>query len=216
VTIARVVGKGRIEAMTAEAFTAACKDWSRTFVDVGTGDGRYARAIASERPDWLVIGIDALAEPMEETARKAKRDNLLFVRASIESVPSELHGIADVVTVMLPWGVLLEGIVLARDDVLRGLAALCGPAARVEVTLNGEIWHDSTPLRFVDLPVPTPEYVADVVAPAFARAGIDVGAARWLDASEAKNIPSTWARKLGHRRAHPKFLRFERIATESG
>jgi len=211
-TIARVVGKGRIDDMTAQAFAAARAGSSHTFVDVGTGDGRYARAIATERSDWLVIGIDALAEPMEEAARKAKRDNLLFVRASIESVPVELHGIAEAVAVMLPWGALLDGIVLASDDVLRGIAALCAPGARVEVTLNGEIWHDSTPARYADLPLPTPEYVGDVVAPAFARAGIDIGAARWLDASVAKDIPSTWARKLAHGRAHPKFLRFDGVA----
>ena len=72
---------------------------------------------------------------------------------------------ADEVYVQLPWGVLLEGIVLARDDVLGGIAALCRPGARVVVTLNGEIWLDSTPARYEQLPVPTPEYVAEVIAP---------------------------------------------------
>jgi hypothetical protein len=207
-TIARVVGKGRVEAMSAQEFEAVRAPAQCVFVDVGTGDGRYARSVATERHDWLVVGIDALAEPMEDAARKAKRNNLLFVRASIESIPAPLRGVADIVGVMLPWGALLEGIVLARDNVLRGIAALCAPGGRVEVTLNGEIWHDSTPARFADLPLPTPGYVTDVVAPGFARAGIDIGPARWLDAEEATAIPSTWARRLGHGRSHPKFLRF--------
>ena len=72
--------------------------------------------------------------------------------------------------VILPWGGLLEGIVLARADVIGGLAALCRPGADVVVTLNGEIWLDSTPARYEQLPVPTPEYVAELVAPGFARA----------------------------------------------
>jgi 16S rRNA (adenine(1408)-N(1))-methyltransferase len=211
-TIVRVVGKGRVAEMTRAEVEAARTGMARTFVDVGTGDGRYARAIATDHSDWFVVGIDALAEPMEEAARKAKRKNLLFVRASIESIPTELRGVADTVSVMLPWGALLEGIVLARDDVLVGLAALCAPGARVDVTLNGEIWLDSTPARFTDLPLPTPEYVAAVVAPGFARAGIEVGPARHLTATEAKGIPSTWARRLGHGRAHPNFVRFEGVA----
>src|SRR5690242_18865169 len=120
-TITRLVGKGRVEDMTADAFAATRQRLSNTFVDVGTGDGRYARAIATERPDWLVVGVDALAEPMEEIARKTKLANLLFVRASIESLPSELRGVADAVSVMLPWGALLEGVVLADENVLRGI-----------------------------------------------------------------------------------------------
>jgi 16S rRNA (adenine(1408)-N(1))-methyltransferase len=211
-TIVRVVGKGRVAAMTNEEFEAARSGMERTFVDVGTGDGRYAREVATEQPRWLVIGIDALAEPMEEAARKAKRKNLLFVRAAIESVPAELHRVADTVSVMLPWGALLEGIVLARDDILHGIASVCAPGGRVEVTLNGEIWLDSTPARFADLPLPTPDYVAEVVAPGFARAGIDIGPARELTAAEANGIASTWARKLGHGRDHPTFVRFDGIA----
>jgi hypothetical protein len=73
--------------------------------------------------------------------------------------------------------------------------------------LNGEIWEDSTPARFADLPVPTPEYVGSVIAPAFADAGIAIEPARYLDAAEAKALPTTWARKLGHGR-HPRFIAF--------
>ena len=89
---------------------------------------------------------------------------------------------------MLPWGRLLEGIVLPDDEVLRGIATLCRPGARVDVTLNGEIWEDSTPVKFRHLPPPTPEYVAEVVAPAFGRVGIDLEPARWLHAAEAKAL----------------------------
>ena len=102
---------------------------------------------------------------------------------------------------------------LARDDVLGGIAALCRPGARVVVTLNGEIWLDSTPARYEPLPVPTPEYVADVVAPGFARRGIELGAARYATAEEAKALPTTWARKLGHGRDHPRFVQFDGVAS---
>jgi len=202
--------------MTAAAFEVLRARHDRVLVDVGTGDGRYARALALTAPDTLVIGMDALEEPMGESARKANRrpdkggcPNLLFVRASVERVPEEMRACADTVTVMLPWGRLLEGIVLGDEAAWSGLAALAKPGGRFEITLNGEIWESSTPARYADLPVPTPEYVARVVAPAAATVGIELGEARLLNAQEAKTLPSTWARKLGHGRSHPRFVRVE-------
>lgn len=215
-SIHRVVGTNRTVAMTASAFEILRARHDRVLVDVGTGDGRYAHARALTAPDTLVIGMDALEEPMGESARRANRrpdkggrPNLLFVRASVEQVPEELRACADTVTVMLPWGRLLEGIVLGDEAVWRGLASLAHPRGRFEITLNGEIWESSTPARYADLPVPTPEYVARVVAPAAATVGIELGPARLLDAEEAKALPSTWARKLGHGRPHPRFVRVD-------
>jgi len=193
--------------------------FARALVDVGTGDGRFAYHQATEHPDALVVGIDALDEPMGEVAAKAGRKparggrpNLVLVRASVEHLPDELRAFADTVTVVLPWGRLLEGIVRAQPDVVGGVAALCRPGAAVRVVLNGEIWLASTPARYESLPLPTPEYVAEVVAPAFARAGVVVSDARVLSAAEAKALPSTWARRLASGRAHPTFVAFEGVA----
>ncbi len=211
-SVVRVLGKGRTAEMTAEELAARRAAADRTVVDVGTGDGRYAYLVASEHPEWFVVGVDALEEAMAETAAKAARKpakggrpNLVFVRASAEALPAALHGIADEVDVLLPWGRLLEGIVQGDPDVLGGLAALGG---ELVVVLNGEIWEDSLPVRFAELPVPTPDYVAEVVAPAFATVGITIGPAEYLPAAEAKALPTTWARRLGHGRPHPRFVRF--------
>ena len=217
-TLTRVIGKDRTEAFEAGALSELRARHETTAVDVGTGDGRFAYHLASTDPTRLVIGIDAHDEPMGEIAAKAARKparggraNLLLVRAPIEMLPPELHAVADEVSVQLPWGSLLEGIVLARDDVLGGLAALCRPGARLSVTLNGEIWLDSTPARYEDLPVPTPEYVAEAIEPEFRRRGVDLGPARYLTAAEAKALPTTWARRLGHGRTHPRFVYFEGV-----
>jgi len=214
--LTRVVGKSRTAEMASTELTELRASAARTIVDVGTGDGRYAYALASAHSDWLVIGLDALDEPMGETAHKALRKpvkggraNVVYVRAAVEALPGELLGIADEVHVLLPWGRLLEGIVLAHADVVTGLAALSRAGARVDITLNGEIWEESTPTRYAQLPVATPEYVAGVVAPGFARAGIELAPARYLSADEAKAVPTTWARRLGHGRAHPRFVHFE-------
>jgi hypothetical protein len=153
--ITRVVGKGRTAVLTPDAFAAVRARFPDVAVDVGTGDGRYAYHLATADPGRLVIGLDALAEHMGERAATASRKparggrpNLLFVHSAIEALPAELEHVADEVYVQLPWGRLLEGIVLAHGEVLGGIAALCRPGARVIVTLNGEIWLDSTPARY--------------------------------------------------------------------
>jgi len=221
--LTRVVGRGRVRELSETELDQLRAGAARTVVDVGTGDGRFAYARATAHPDWLVIGIDAIDEPMGETAQRAMRrperggrPNLLLLRASIEQVPGELMDAADEVTVVLPWGRLLEGIVCPDEEVPLGLASLCRPGAAVSIILNGEIWVESTPARFRDLPDPTPEHVATVVAPAFAEAGIRLSAARWLEADEAKALTSTWSRKLGHGREHPRFLNIDGVACSLG
>jgi 16S rRNA (adenine(1408)-N(1))-methyltransferase len=60
-------------------------------LDLGTGDGRYVLAAATERPDTLVIGVDANAAGMAEASRRAARraalPNALFVVAAAEHPP---------------------------------------------------------------------------------------------------------------------------------
>lgn len=212
-TLTRVVGKGRTEPIERADLDAHRRRALRTVIDVGTGDGRYPYALATEHDDWFVIGIDALDETMGEVAYKAGRkpakggrSNVVYLRAAIEQVSEDLRDIADDVHVMLPWGRLLEGIVVPDAGVLQGLALL-GP--RLHVVLNGEIWESSLPVRFDHLPVPTPEYIAATVAPALSAAGIAIGPARYLTAVEAKSLPTTWARRLGHNREHPRFVTFD-------
>jgi len=215
-SLVRVLGKGRTEIMDDAELAARRAAAGRAAVDLGTGDAHYAYRLAVAHPQWLVIALDALDEPMADVARKAARKpakggvtNLVLLRASAEALPSALEGIGDEVTVLLPWGKLLEGIVLAHDDVLRGVASLLRPSGRLTVTLNGEIWVESMPARYGHLPVPTPEHVAEIVAPGFARAGVEIGPACYLTAEDAHSLPTTWARKLAHGRAHPRFVRFD-------
>ena len=111
-------------------------------VDLGTGDGRFVLATAAADPGRFVVGIDPVAGAMADASRRAARPagkgglpNALFVVASAEALPPELRGIADLVTVNLPWGSLLRGA-LALDPVTAdGIAALVRPGGRVELLL---------------------------------------------------------------------------------
>ena len=66
-TLTRVVGKGRTSEMPASELEAMRGAYVKCAVDVGTGDARFAYHLASERPDWLVLGLDV--QDLSEKAR---------------------------------------------------------------------------------------------------------------------------------------------------
>ena len=60
-------------------------------IDLGTGDGRYVLRAAAERPNTLVIGLDANTAAMAAASRRAARrnalPNALFAVAAAEHPP---------------------------------------------------------------------------------------------------------------------------------
>ena len=72
-TLVRVVGKGRNAPMSGEELEVMRGRYEHCAVDAGTGDAHYAYHLASERRDRLVVGLDALDEPMGEIAYRAAR-----------------------------------------------------------------------------------------------------------------------------------------------
>jgi 16S rRNA (adenine(1408)-N(1))-methyltransferase len=173
-------------------------------VDVGTGDGRTAYRLARANPDWLVIGVDPAWQRMVETATRSARKearggapNLLLVCASIEAVPAELHGIADEVLALMPWGRLLRGIVLGEADVCGGLRAVARPGATLDIAVGTSIWRDPVPLEIRDLPELTVGYARDVLADRLAACGWRLTDVERLSAAEVARVPSSWARRLG-------------------
>ena len=166
-------------------------------IDLGTGDGRAALALAQAEPTALVIGMDADAASMAETSRRAARGvarggrpNLLFVAAAAESPPAELIGLADEVRILFPWGSLLRGV-LGRDaHVARGIAALARAGATVTATLSvtpadgigGVGAIDSATLGDIDDDLRT--------------AGLRLTGSRRIDRDEVRATRSTWGRRL--------------------
>jgi 16S rRNA (adenine(1408)-N(1))-methyltransferase len=166
-------------------------------VDLGTGDGRAVLTRAAAEPTSLVFGIDANAASMADASRRAARPatkgglpNARFVVAAAETPPPELAGIADLVTVLLPWGSLLRGV-LGRDDaVTTGIATLVRPGGRIEVLLapsdrDGVEWPaDATALRVL-------------AGDAWCRRGVEVRTVAVATSLDLAAVPSTWARRLG-------------------
>ena len=166
-------------------------------IDLGTGDGRAALALARAEPNTLVIGVDADAASMAETSRRAARaatrggrPNLLFVVAAAEAPPAELMAIADEVRILFPWGSLLRGL-LGRDArVARGIAALARPGASISATVSVTAADGVGGIGALD--AATIGHLGDDLR----TAGLRITGSRSLDRDEVRATRSTWGRRL--------------------
>ena len=68
----RVIGKRVVELSAAE-FAALRERHTAVLLDVGTGDGKHVLHVARERPDLLVVGLDANADALRKTSAKAAK-----------------------------------------------------------------------------------------------------------------------------------------------
>ncbi len=168
----------------------------RVVVDLGTGDGRAVLARAAAEPNSLVLGIDADAAAMATASRRAARRperggrrNAWFVVAAAERLPPELLGVASLVTVTLPWGSLLAGV-LGRDaEALRGLASIVAPGGRVQVVYSVER-RDGLPFATIDATA------RDAIGDAWASVGFALEGLRPTTSDDIETLHSTWARRL--------------------
>jgi 16S rRNA (adenine(1408)-N(1))-methyltransferase len=166
-------------------------------IDLGTGDGRAVLARAMAEPRTLALGMDANAASMIESSRRAAkpghkggRPNAVFVVAAAEAPPPELTAIADEITITLPWGSLLAGV-LGRDDrVAAGVAALLAPGGLVRSIVSTASCDGR------DLPV-LDERLSAVIADAWTGHGLTLAGFRPATAAELAGTHSTWARRLG-------------------
>jgi 16S rRNA (adenine(1408)-N(1))-methyltransferase len=166
-------------------------------IDLGTGDGRAALALAQAEPTTLVIGVDADSASMAETSRRAARaaarggrPNLLFVVAAAESPPAELIGLADEVRILFPWGSLLHGV-LGRDDrIARGIAALARAGATVTVTISVTPADGIGDVRALDAAT-----IAELQRE-LGSSGLRLTGSRRVDREEVRATRSTWGRRL--------------------
>jgi 16S rRNA (adenine(1408)-N(1))-methyltransferase len=176
-------------------------------IDLGTGDGRLPYALARADPGRLFVGIDANADGLREVSGRAARarlGNLLYVRAPVEDLPPELAGVADCLTVVLPWGSLLAAVARPVVSVLRGIRGLCRPGARLSVLLSVSARDRSEAAR-LGLPALDEAHLRGALAAGYEAAGFAVGAVRLLDREALAGWPSTWARRLAQGRPRPVF-----------
>jgi hypothetical protein len=145
--------------------------------------------------------VDANAAALQQRsgrAARAGRTNLLYVRAAVEELPSELLGVADRITVVLPWGSLLTAVAHTASPLLAGIHGLARPGARLTVVLALDPQRDRAELLRLGLPAPDAAFLDGPLAEAYAAAGFAASAIRSLTPAQLADWPSTWAGRLAH------------------
>ncbi len=165
---------------------ARLANYNRITLDLGTGDGKFAFHHAQAFPHHFVIGVDSCRENLRDSSR-AKLPNLLYVIASAQALPQELHGLVSHVTINFPWGSLLESLLTGDPRLMSGLESVLGAAGRLEVRLNGgALTEQGWSL----------EDGAECIRENLESAGWRVGNPAMMDVHALRKFPSTWAKRL--------------------
>ena len=176
--------------LDAADLAALARGYAEVLLDLGTGDGRYARALARAHPDWLAIGLDACREGLCDRSRKVPPGgNALFVIANALALPPALAGLATRVAVNFPWGSLLRGLLNGDPALLDGLHAVARPGAILECRLNGGAlaeagWALDDGAARVRRALREAGFVSAPTGPTH------------LDARALRACPTTWAKRL--------------------
>jgi 16S rRNA (adenine(1408)-N(1))-methyltransferase len=203
--VMEVIRGKRVMMLEAAALAEALSGYDEVHMDIGTGDGRFARYMAQECPRWLVIGVDACRENLYAGSRRAPA-NTLFVIANAQALPPGLNGLAGQVTINFPWGSLLGGLLEHDSDVVAGLRRVMRPGGRVEIRLNaGALAEAGWSL----------EDGADQVRDVLAASGFAMRSALVMPAGELKRLPTTWAKRLAFGR-DPRAICLAGVQRSSG
>jgi 16S rRNA (adenine(1408)-N(1))-methyltransferase len=173
---------------TREELLAKIAPRPRVLIDVGTGDGRFVYRWASAHPDTFCIGVDPAADRMREVSHRVTRKpargglpNALFVVASAQSLPDELSGLADTISINFPWGSLLEALVRPDPEVLARLRRLARDGAELIALLNQSVLDDRPYAERLHLPELTEARIDEALRPAYLSAGFEIRESRLLE-----------------------------------
>jgi len=173
-------------------------------LDVGTGSGKTIYNNALRNPNNYYIGLDSCAAGMfENSARMAKLEkkrkcaNALFVVSTIENPPEELYGTADMISVILPWGSLRDGIIKADTRIIKSLRLLGKEKTRLSILTGYDQKIEQSEMIEKELPVLSMEYFKKIALKYYEHKMklLDI---RTVDNKGLKQVDSDWAKRLAY------------------
>jgi 16S rRNA (adenine(1408)-N(1))-methyltransferase len=165
---------------------------------------RRARA----NPQELVIGVDADARAMGDASRRAAASarrgglaNAIFIAAAAEQLPGPLAALADEITIALPWGSLLRGLLSVDAQLTAGIAQTLRPGGLLTILISATD-RDGAADGYV---LESDDDARDF-ATRLACAGLHVVGCRRADRSDVETLSSAWGKKLGIPDRRPAWL----------
>lgn len=199
--------------MTPSEWMDLCKNYRQIYVDLGTGEGEYAFRQSQKNSDVLYVGIDACQEVMSEYAikseKRAKKQsirNLVYVVATAEALPEELTGIADKITIHLPWGSLRDGLVKGCPVLLSNIRKIARLGATIDICITYSSDIEESMMIKRELPALTPSYVKETLQNLYRPFGIEIKKTQVLSNRDLIKLDTKWAKKLGYGKMRESFL----------
>ncbi len=205
--------KGKKETpLSREELIALTAGYKRVCLDIGTGDGKNVYRKALSDPETFYIGLDPVKENMEDIAVKLTKKpekgglpNVLLVVASAEKMPPELYETADKVTVLFPWGALLEGVIKPLEEFLAAFYSAAKPGAEFEfITTYSDSYEEAT-IGSRRLPELTSEYLKGEYTAALKKHRLEITDITEYDNEFVKGFDSKWAKRLAFGRKRKFF-----------
>ena len=135
---------------------------------------------------------------MSGRASRQRVTNLVYLRAALAELPGELRGVADRVSVVLPWGSLLAAVARPDEQALAGLRGACRPGATLTVVFGADVSRDHGELARLGLPPLEAAVLPERLRDGYAAAGFRLGDVHALPGRELAGWPSSWAKRLAH------------------
>lgn len=196
----KVEGK-RQHPVSSGEIAALASGYQHCLVDIGCGDGRFVLRQARADRACLCVGIDANADAMRESARRAAAKparggmpNAIYIVSSLEALPDDLAGIATRLTIQYPWGSLLRILIEPDRTLLEKIARLAVAGAPFTVLINLSVFDDPGYAARLDMPPLDESRFRERLMPTWAELGLVVeSVATQRESAEAS---SSWGKRL--------------------
>ncbi|MDR2337934.1 MAG: 16S rRNA (adenine(1408)-N(1))-methyltransferase NpmA [Deltaproteobacteria bacterium] len=204
-------GKHEVILSQKELVAKVCQ-FKSVHLDLGTGDGKQVYRYAKNNPDTLYIGIDAVKANLVEISSKITKkpmkgglNNVILVISAIEELPTELQNIANSLTIFLPWGSLLEGLVKPVASFLKNIVFVAKNSTSFEFVITYSELFESSEIQRRQLPDININYFNEMYRATLKELGLIIENIEVLDNEDIKLFESQWAKRLAYGRKRDFF-----------
>jgi len=174
------------------------QSFRNTFLDIGTGDGRFIYENALKCPEDFFVGMDPAEKQLEIYSKKANRKklkNCLFVIGSIDNTPPELFSKIDKIFITLPWGTLLANVVKTKEVFVSTIDRLLKKDGSVEIIFGYLSDLEPSETKRLDLPDTENGFeINQILTPL--REFFEIEEMKIMSKNEVGKLQTTWAKKL--------------------
>ena len=143
---------------------------------------------------------------------------MVFVIAAAESLPFELKNIADSISILFPWGTLLEYVIKPNRDILSNVADLAKNEAHFEFVTTYSDSYEEAEIKKRGLPLLSKAYfLSEQYKAELSNSGFRIDDVKELDNEYVKQFNSLWTKRLafGRKRSFEFLAMFQNIKNDS-